>query len=181
MIFYFFFSFFILQRIVELFIAKKNERMMKKKGAIEFGRKQYAVIVLLHITFFISYLSEVMILHKGLSILWPLLIIALSLTQLLRLWVIVSLGERWNTKILVLPKKDVVVKGPYRLIRHPNYVVVVCEFLLIPLFFQAYVTAILFSLCNVYILFIRIREEEKALLEMTDYGQRFTNISRFTP
>lgn len=181
MIFFCFLLFFILQRLVELFVAKRNERKMKQQGALEFGKKQYIVIVFLHICFFLSFLSEVMIFHKTLSTLWPLLLITLLLIQGLRIWAMASLGERWNTKILVLPKKDIVMKGPYRYIRHPNYVVVVCELLLIPLFFQAYVTAITFCFCNAYVLSLRIREEERALIEMTNYRQRFINISRFTP
>ena len=99
---------------------------------------------------------------------WPLsanwwLVAAYGALQILRVWVIASLGERWTTLILVLPGAPLVRSGPYRLLRHPNYVVVVIEIALLPLAFGLVAFAIGFSVANASILAWRIRIEERAL------------------
>jgi methyltransferase len=91
----------------------------------------------------------------------------------MRVWVISSLGRFWNTKILVLPGANVVKKGPFHFIRHPNYVVVTCEIIVIPLMFGAYFTAVIFTILNIIILSVRIPKEEAALREVTDYKEIF--------
>ena len=88
--------------------------------------------------------------------LWPVLFIIFVGLQIMRVWVIASLGRFWNTKILVLPGAHVVKKGPFRFLRHPNYVVVSLEILVIPLMFGAYFTALIFALLNLIILSVRI-------------------------
>jgi len=92
-----------------------------------------------------------------------------------------SLGKYWNTKIIVLPHAQVVRRGPYRYIKHPNYFVVTIEFVVIPLLFEAYFTACLFTILNGLILSIRIPEEEKALKTLTEYEGTFQNCKRFIP
>jgi len=170
----------ILKRMVELVIAKRNERWMKSQGAMEFGKEHYRWIVLVHGLFFISYILEVLILHKPLSPVWPIVLALLLITQAARVWALKSLGMFWNTKIIVLPNAKVVRKGPYRYIKHPNYAIVAAEFLLIPLLFQAYVTAILFSILNAVILAVRIPAEEKALRSLTEYERVFADNSVIT-
>ncbi|HET6872075.1 MAG TPA: isoprenylcysteine carboxylmethyltransferase family protein, partial [Sporolactobacillaceae bacterium] len=107
----------------------------------------------------------------------PLIIFILC--QVFRIWVLTSLGPFWNTKILVLPGAEVVVKGPYRYIKHPNYLVVALEILVLPLIFQAFLTAFVFTLLNACLLLgVRIPAEERALKEYTNYkdslvGQAF--------
>lgn len=155
------FSFLIVQRFVELCWAKRNERWMKERGAKEFGQHHYKYIVCMHSLFFVSLLLEGM--RKRQSPLWPFLFKIFIVLQLFRLWIIVSLGRYWNTKIIVLPKAKRVQKGLYRWFRHPNYFVVSLELIMIPLMFQAYWTAIIFTICNAYLLSIRIRVEERAL------------------
>lgn len=178
---FFFFAFVVMQRLAELLLARRNERYMKKRGALEFGRKHYKYIVLLHMLFFVLIVAEVAFFKKTPSPMWPLLLVLFIGTQLLRVWAIASLGVYWNTKILVLPHSMLVPKGPYKFMRHPNYIVVMLEFWIIPLLFQAYITAIICSVLNVLVLSIRIREEERALQELTNYKQSFQNISRFIP
>jgi len=168
-IFYLFILFILLQRIYELVIAKRNEVWMKKRGAKEFGQSHYRIIVFIHTMFFIIYLLEVKIWQTELSPAWPYLLSLFVLTQLLRIWAIVSLGKCWNTKIIILPGVQIVEKGPYRFLKHPNYLVVFIEFIIIPLMFQAYFTAFLFTILNGAILAIRIPAEEKALNELTEY------------
>lgn len=181
MTFFSFFMFVVVQRLSELMLARRNERHMKRRGAREFGREHYKYIVLLHVLFLVLIVVEVSFFKKTPSPMWPVLIVLFIGTQLLRVWAIASLGVYWNTKILVLPHSKLVPKGPYKFMRHPNYIVVMLEFWLIPLLFQAYITAIVCSVLNVLVLSIRIHEEERALQELTNYKQSFQNISRFIP
>ncbi|WP_044748272.1 isoprenylcysteine carboxyl methyltransferase family protein [Bacillus alveayuensis] len=181
MFFYLFFAFIIVERLGELLIAKRNERWLKEKGAKEFGKKHYKYIVLVHILFLLSFWVEAMFHGARLSPFWPIILSGFLITQLLRVWTILSLGRFWNTKILVVPNAKVIAKGPYRWLRHPNYVIVALEFVLIPLLFQAYWTAMIFSLLNMIVLFIRISVEEQALCAMTNYKNEFHKHNRFFP
>ncbi|MHC0035738.1 isoprenylcysteine carboxyl methyltransferase family protein [Pseudoneobacillus sp. C159] len=179
--FFLFLIIMILQRISELILAKHNERWMKKQGGREFGENHYRIIVMIHSLFFIIYFIEVVILNKKISPIWPYLLAVFLLTQAGRVWALVSLGKYWNTKIIVVPGANVVVKGPYKYLKHPNYVIVMIEFLIIPLLFQAYFTAIIFSLLNLWVLSIRIPEEEKALNTLTTYQDSLGQLHRFVP
>ena len=170
MIFYFILVFVIIQRLVELLIAKRNEKSMLAKGAYEVGASHYPFMILLHVSFFISFIVEVVYFKSILAPHYSLLLVFLLL-QLLRVWCLVSLGTFWNTKILILPGANVVVKGPYAYIRHPNYLVVCLEIAILPLMFQAYVTAIAFTILNIIMLSVRIPIEEKALKEATNYAK----------
>lgn len=177
MVFAIFISIIIVQRVSELLIAKRNERWMKKQGAIEFGQSHYPFIVIVHSLFIICFIMEVVFFNKELSSSWPILFFLLLLIEVLRLWTLRTLGVFWNTKIIVLPNASVVKKGPYRFIKHPNYIVVAAEFILLPFIFEAYITAIVFSLLNVVILMIRIPAEEKALMQLTKYETAFATVS----
>ena len=168
MIFYFILAFVIIQRLVELVIAKKNEKSMRAKGAYEVGSSHYKYMILLHASFFVSFLVEVVFFKSVFTPYYGLLAVFLLL-QLLRVWCLISLGTFWNTKIIILPGANVVVKGPYKFIRHPNYLVVCLEIAVLPLMFQAYVTAITFTILNLIMLSVRIPIEEKSLKEVTNY------------
>ena len=170
MIFYFILVFVIIQRLVELLIAKRNEKTMLAKGAYEVGASHYKYMILLHASFFISFILEVVYFQTDFTPFYVLLVVFLLL-QLLRVWCLGSLGVFWNTKIIILPGANVVVKGPYSFIRHPNYLVVCLEILVLPLMFQAYVTAITFTILNLIMLSVRIPVEEKALIEATNYAK----------
>lgn len=158
----------IVQRLVELLIAKRNEKSLRAKGAYEVGASHYPFMILLHTSFFISLFIEV-IYFKSIIIPHFVLLAFFILLQLLRVWCLVSLGTFWNTKIIILPGANIVAKGPYAYIRHPNYLVVCLEILLLPLMFQAYITAICFTILNFIILSVRIPMEENALKEATNY------------
>lgn len=181
MIFEVFILFIIFQRIVELGVAKRNEKWMIANGAIEVGKEHYKYIVLVHIFFFISLIGEVKFFDKSLSTLYLVFLLFFIMAQMLRVWSIVSLGRFWNTKIIILPNVNIISKGPYKYIRHPNYLVVVIELLVIPLVFNAYLTAILFTLLNMVVLAIRIPAEEQALIKETNYKSVFYHRSRFAP
>ncbi len=163
MLFVIVFTLICIQRLVELRIAKRNAQYMKQRGAIEFGQSHYPFIVALHILFLCSLLLEYLVKSPSLNVLWVLLLTLFFLLQISRIWVIKSLGHFWNTKIIVLPNANLVKKGPYKWISHPNYVIVALEILVIPLIFQAYFTAVIFTILNMVMMLVRIPAEEAAL------------------
>ncbi|MBM7654862.1 isoprenylcysteine carboxyl methyltransferase family protein [Neobacillus cucumis] len=169
------------QRIFELYIAKRNEKWIKQQGAVEFGQKHYKFMVLLHLSFFISLITENFLFERGISVFWPVLLSIFCVSQAIRIWAMTSLGKHWNTKILVLANERIVNKGPYRFLKHPNYLVVALEIFTVPMLFNCFYTAILFSLLNILMLMIRIPMEEKALKTLTRYNEVFQNHHRFLP
>lgn len=173
MLFYIIIIIVITQRLVELIIAKRNEKWMRNQGAFEAGAGHYPIMVMMHISFFISLLLEVLVINKPLSPLWIPLLSLFLIAQIARVWCLTSLGKFWNTKIILLPGAEVVKKGPYKFIRHPNYVIVTTELLVLPLLFSAYFTAFVFSFLNLWMLSVRIPTEEKALKEVTNYKEEF--------
>lgn len=146
-------------------LSRRNERRLHARGAVECGREHYPYMVALHVLWLISTLLEGAVrkdrIHRR-----PL--ISLLAIQPLRYWAILSLGEYWNTKILVIPGEKLVSKGPYKYLPHPNYAVVVIEILTFPLVFGARFTALVFSVLNAILLRIRIKEEEWALKELAE-------------
>lgn len=157
------FSFILIQRLIELVIAKKNEKKLKNRGAIELGKEHYKYFIILHSSFFLSILIENYFIHYVKVNYFVFLLTLFIVLQLGRIWVISTLGERWNTKIIVLPNEKLVKKGLYRFMKHPNYIIVSIELIVIPLMFHAYITTVIFSICNLILLKVRIREENKAL------------------
>lgn len=176
-----FFYFLVLQRIAEIFIARRNEKWLKKQGAMEFGKRHYKFIVMLHVLFFVGLLAEKVFLERTLSPVWPIILGLFVFAQILRVWTISSLGMFWNTKILVIENAAVVRKGPYRFLKHPNYFIVAFELVVVPLLFNAFYTALLFTFLNVIMMMIRIPEEEKALRGLTEYEGEFEDCNRFIP
>ena len=156
-----------------MFIAKRNEKWMISQGAFEAGASHYPYMVAMHVFFFIALITEVLFFHRQLSAIWPILLGIFLAAQILRIWCLASLGKFWNTKIIVLPNAKVVKRGPYKWLRHPNYIIVATELLVLPLLFNAYFTAVLFSLLNVWMMTVRIPTEEKALKEATNYKEEF--------
>ena len=159
-----------LQRLFELVLARGNERKTRARGAVERGRGHYPFIVALHVLWLASTLVEGLLRGPDFPAYWPVPLALFLLVQPLRYWAIFSLGENWNTKILVVPGAKAVRRGPYRYLKHPNYVVVVVEILAFPLIFGAWTTALVFTALNAVVLSVRIREENRALAELTDTG-----------
>jgi methyltransferase len=152
-----------LQRLLELRLSRRNERTLRARGAVERGQEHYPLIVALHSLWLLSTLVEGIL--RG-PVLWPIPLALFLLVQPLRYWAILSLGENWNTRILVVPGAQLVRRGPYRYLKHPNYVVVAVEILTFPLIFGAWITALVFSALNAMLLSVRIREENRALAEL---------------
>lgn len=148
-----------LQRLVEIRYAERNTSALLARGAVEIGRGHYPLIVLLHA----SWLGAILFgLPPHPSIRWPCLAAFIAL-QAARVWVIASLGPYWTTRIITLESAPLVRRGPYRLVRHPNYLIVTLEIAVLPLAFGEFWVAVIFSLANAAMLSWRIREEDRAL------------------
>jgi methyltransferase len=151
-----------LQRLGELLLARRNTARLLLKGAREVAAAHYPALVLLHAAWLAGLWWLALDPQVDAPISWALIAV-FAVLQLLRLWVLVTLGERWTTRILILPGAPLVRSGPYRLLRHPNYAVVVAEIAVLPLAFGLVWFALLFSILNAAVLFVRIRAENAAL------------------
>lgn len=169
-------------RVAELRIAARNRRDLLARGGVEVAPGHYRWMVLLHTAFLVCCPLEVWLLGRrflpALGI--PMLLLVVLATGL-RYWVITTLDGRWTTRIVVLPGSSPVTGGPYKFLRHPNYLAVITEILALPLVHTAWIAAIVFSALNALILRVRIRAEEEALSRMSDYGTVFASRSRLMP
>lgn len=147
------------QRGAELLYGRRNEAALKRRGGVEIGRSHYPLFALLHAAWLASL---PLLVPAGTPISWPFLALFLAL-QALRLWIMASLGPYWTTRVITLPRERLVRRGPYRFLRHPNYVVVAAEIAVLPLVFGAWRIALVFSLLNAALLAWRIRLEARAL------------------
>ncbi|BFV56436.1 isoprenylcysteine carboxylmethyltransferase family protein [Kitasatospora sp. CMC57] len=152
------------ERLAELVVARRNSRWSRDRGAVEYGSGHYPVMVLLHTALLAGCLAETWLTDRPFLpwLGWPMLALALG-AQALRWWCITSLGPRWNTRVLVVPGLPLVTGGPYRRLRHPNYLAVVVEGAALPLVHSAWVTAAVFTLLNLPLLTVRLRCETAAL------------------
>jgi methyltransferase len=169
------FTFYALERGVEVLIAGRNRRQLLARGGMEFYPGNFRAIVLLHSLFALFLLVEAYPWRVPFDLLTVICLLVLGALQLLRYWCIVSLGPYWNTRIIVLPDATVRRGGPYRWLRHPNYLVVVLEFVFLPLLMRAPVTLVVFSVANLLVLRRRIGLEERALRAHTDFGRQLSD------
>jgi methyltransferase len=149
----------VLQRVGELLYASRNTRVLKARGGIEYGQRHYPLIVVLHASWLIA--IAIGIRRDPAVRIFPLLLFVLL--QALRVWVLAALGSHWTTRVVTLPGAPLVQHGPYRLLNHPNYLVVIGEMVVLPLVFGQVTNAILFSVLNGAALAWRIRIEDAAL------------------
>jgi len=147
------------QRLAELVYARRNTRYLLAEGAYEVGAAHYPFLVAVHALWL---LSLALFVPADTQPAWWLLGVFVVL-QALRVWVLASLGRFWTTRIISLPGAPLVRRGPYRFLRHPNYLVVAGEIAVLPLAFGAWEIAVIFSLANAAVLAWRIRCEERAL------------------
>lgn len=152
------------ERLAELVVARRNKAWALARGGIVVGQGHYLVMVVLHTSFLLACLAEVLVLDRPFIpwLGWPALAVVLG-AQCLRWWCITTLGRQWNTEVIVVPGGSRVTAGPYRWLRHPNYVAVVLEIAALPLVHSAWVTAVVFSVANAVLLRTRIRVEDEAL------------------
>ncbi|MEV5963608.1 isoprenylcysteine carboxyl methyltransferase family protein [Kribbella sp. NPDC051952] len=151
-----------LERVAELVVSLRNAKWSFAQGGVESGKKHYPFMVALHTLLLAACMVEA--LHRPfIPVLgWTMFAVVL-LSQGLRWWCISVLGHQWNTRVIVVPGLKLVAGGPYRWIRHPNYVAVVAEGIALPLVHTAWVTALVFTVLNIPLLAVRIRSEEAAL------------------
>jgi len=149
----------VVQRLVELVYAERNTRALLRRGAIEVGRAHYPFIVALHALWLVAI---VFMLPAEASIHWLLLALFLML-QAGRIWVIATLGPYWTTRIITLDGAPLIRSGPYRFVRHPNYLIVAGEIAVLPLVFGEVGVCLVFSVLNAALLFWRILQEDAAL------------------
>lgn len=166
------FGFYFLERIYELRLAKRNRQLLLEMGGREYFPETYPIMVALHSLFFVALIFEAPG-QVPFDLTTFVCLLLLAALMAMRYWCIFSLGVYWNTRIMVVPGAKVVRSGPYRFLRHPNYLVVTLEFALLPLLMRAPITLVIFSLANLAVLRQRIRLEETALQEETDYKESF--------
>lgn len=153
-----------LERLAELVVSTRNLRWSRARGGIETGRRHYPFMVVLHTGLLLGCLVEVAVFDRPFLpwLGWPMLAIVIA-AQVLRWWCIRTLGPQWNTRVVVVPGLPRVTTGPYRRLRHPNYVAVVAEGIALPLVHTAWITALTFTVLNAWLLTVRLADENRAL------------------
>lgn len=153
-----------MERVVELVVSRRNLAWSRARGGVERGAGHYPFMVVLHVGLLVGCLVEVRVAdrepHPALAAAMVVLVLA---SQALRWWCITTLGPRWNTRIVVVPGLPPITSGPYRYLRHPNYVAVAVEGIALPMAGSAWVTALVFTVLNAALMTVRIREEDAAL------------------
>ena len=154
------------ERVAELVVSQRNLKWSKSRGGVEFGASHYPVMVVLHTALLVGCLFEAA--HREFIPLlgWSMFVVVIA-AQVLRWWCITTLGEQWNTRVVVVPGGGRVTDGPYRFFSHPNYVAVVVEGIALPLVHTAWITALAFTVLNAALLWARISVEDKALQSLT--------------
>lgn len=156
-----------LERLAELRVARRNLAWSTARGGVESGAGHYPVMVVLHVGLLIGAVLEVTLGHRSFvpALGWPMVALTVA-AQVLRWWCIRTLGPQWNTRIVIVPGLTRVRRGPYRLFAHPNYVAVVVEGFALPLVRSAWITAVVFTVCNAALLALRISTENRALARL---------------
>jgi methyltransferase len=154
------------ERVAELVVARRNAAWTRARAGVEHGRGHYPVMVALHTGLLVCCLLEPLLAHRPfLPVLGWSMVALVALAQALRWWCITTLGPYWNTRVIVVPGARLVGAGPYRFLRHPNYVAVVVEIAALPLVRSAWLTAAVFTVANAALLAVRIRCENAALAQ----------------
>jgi methyltransferase len=168
------------ERMFHLALASRNARRAFAAGAVEHGRRHYPAMASFHALFLISAAVEAIAFKRPFpgTLGWIALGGAIG-AQALRYWSVVSLGPRWNTRIIVFPEMPPISRGPYRFMRHPNYLAVIVEIACVPLIHGCWFTAIVFSIGNAALLHVRIRAEEAAM--GLRYALKFGGRPRLVP
>ncbi|WP_432571850.1 isoprenylcysteine carboxyl methyltransferase family protein [Kineococcus sp. SYSU DK005] len=161
------------ERLAELVVSTRNARWSFERGGVETGRGHFGPMVVLHTGLLLACLAEALLADRPFlpALGWPMLALVV-LSQALRWWCIASLGPRWNTRVIVVPGMPPVVRGPYRWLKHPNYLVVVLEGVALPLVHTCWVTAVVFTVLNaVLLLGFRLPAENRALAALPAPGR----------
>ncbi|QIK96505.1 hypothetical protein G7076_08705 [Sphingomonas sp. HDW15A] len=157
-------AFVTVQRLAELAIDRRNTARLLAAGAYEAGAVHYPIMVAMHA----AWLATLWATAGGRPVSLPLLA-TYAVLQVFRVWVLMTLGRRWTTRIIVMPKAPLVKTGPFRFVRHPNYAVVIAEIAVLPLMFGLVWVAVIFTLLNATMLSVRIRTENRVLYGTRDH------------
>ncbi|MGA8210316.1 MAG: isoprenylcysteine carboxylmethyltransferase family protein, partial [Nocardioidaceae bacterium] len=153
-----------LERVAELVVSRRNAAWSLARGGRESGQGHYPAMVVLHTGLLAGMLVEAWVRRPEVPPVLAATMLALALgSQALRWWCILTLGPRWNTRVIVVPGLPLVRSGPYRFLPHPNYLAVVVEGVALPLVHASWVTALVFTLANAALLTVRLRSENAAL------------------
>lgn len=147
-----------LERLFELRLARRNTSRLIAQGAHEYSASHYPLIVAVHVLWLATLWTLAP--WRGVDRFW---LARYALLQIARAWVLATLGPRWTTRIIILPGAPLIESGPYRFLNHPNYWVVIGEIAILPLVFGLVWVAVIFSIINAIVLWVRIREENRAL------------------
>lgn len=158
----------IVERLLELLWSARNQRRLTARGGVEHGRGHYLLFPLLHAAWLFAIFVH-LALEARIEIIWPLIGVY-GLLQVGRLWVLATLGERWTTRIIVLPGVAPIRRGPYRFLRHPNYLIVLLELAILPIALESWPIAVVATAFNLALLAHRIRVEERALSSAAPQG-----------
>lgn len=155
------------ERLAELVVSKRNLAWSTARGGVEVGFGHYPAMVVLHVGLLVACVVEPVVAHRPFLpwLGWPMLAVV-GLAQVLRWWCITTLGPQWNTRVVVVPGAARITGGPYRWLRHPNYVAVIVEGIALPLVHTAWVTAVGFTVLNLALLRVRLRVENAALARL---------------
>lgn len=166
------------ERLVELALSRRNAARALARGGREYGQAHFPWMVALHAAFLVSCVVE-SAWRRFPGALGFVALVLVAGAQALRYWAVWSLADRWNARVIVVPGERPVEKGPYRFMRHPNYLAVILEIVAIPLVYGCWITALVFSAANAAMLRVRIRTEEAAL--GVSWERAFAGRSRFLP
>ncbi len=177
-----FLSILALERLFEVALSRRHVARALERGGKEFGAERFGIMKVLHIGLLVSSAAEVILLTRPFIPLlgYPMLGLAVA-AMALRYWAVLTLGPYWNVRVVVVPGATPVTSGPYRYLRHPNYVAVITEGRAIPLLHSAWITAMWFTVLNAFALRDRIRCEEQALAEHCGYQGHLVDRPRFIP
>ena len=170
----------VLERILELLVSRRNARRLTAAGAVESGRGHHPFLVAFHLALLVACAAEPELSRTPFpaAVAVPAAVLVVA-AQGLRWWAVGALGGRWSTRVLVLPGSSPVRTGPYRWLRHPNYLAVAIEVLALPLACGAWRTALVATCINSALLAVRIRAEERAL--GPSWSRAFARVPRFWP
>lgn len=170
------------ERLVELRISRRHTKRAFEAGGVEAGAGHYPWMVVLHTCFLIACPLEVLLLARPFRLPLALSMLGLLVASMaLRYWTIATLGERWTTRVIWVPGREIAVQGPFGWMRHPNYVAVIVEMLALPLVHGAWLTAVVFSGANACLLRVRMKAEERLLCRHGEYVGRLASKPWFLP
>jgi methyltransferase len=171
-----------IMRLSEMRISKRRQRSLATKGIARVREPHFAAMVILHTSMLIGAGIEATVWQRpAIPVVTGIALLTVAAANALRMWVIATLGPHWNVQIMDSMKLGVVTDGPFRYVRHPNYVAVFFELLAVPLVHGAWVVALVGSALHVWVLYHRIRTEEAALFTHPAYVQAMTDVPRFIP